>query len=371
MLTFLLQSSIVLADKIDISGILPTPYHTLYQSLNIEQCGAVISSDFNSHLTRSFSPGIDIDFPTQCIDSELLREDLPLVEENFPSLGELAGGLFPVTSPVYGMVFLDGLTPFGAVLICDRINENNGKCSYFSHYHKLLHGKLIEDIGRNKTYIDYLKNYIKYNDLINGSPVNKGDFLFYLGNTKTKRDHVHYSIYRIAPGPRGDETQYYLNPSEVEFNKDGSVIHSEDYDYYFYCGTDIKWDNPVVDGKVQNKIQYKIEGKITRYYKSRKFNSYSSSENYVQCDTSHAFYDRSEIDKITWKSGSNSGEVEIDTNTWHWSLSAGEALPHSLSLTVKLKNGKEDEIYELFFLAPPPNLEIDTAKSLLNNFQAL
>ena len=86
-------------------------------------CQATVTSNFQDHLSRSFSPGIDIDINTNCIETE----------DQF--LKEIPETNVSVHSPVTGEVIFHGPGQWGTIIVKDK----NG------YMHKLLHNQIVNE----------------------------------------------------------------------------------------------------------------------------------------------------------------------------------------------------------------------------------
>lgn len=176
-------------------------YTNVYSS---ETCVAKMSGDFNGHLKYSNSPGIDIAFADNCIDTQEYT--------TFPFADYVPYLHFPVLSPVNGDVFLSGPGKHGTVIIKDSSG----------YFHKLLHNNIFPNGDLIEAYIPlYL---LKHMGVDIGSTVTKGQHIAYLGHTLTPKDHVHYAIYQDIGSP-GQKKYQWFDPAQVTIDYGtGSVI---------------------------------------------------------------------------------------------------------------------------------------------------
>lgn len=235
----------------------------------LPSCQATIASNFQSHLARSLSPGIDIDLFSSCIDSE------NFALKQFPEFS------LSVYSPVSGKRLSIGPGNYGTITIKDQ----NG------YTHRLLHNNIFLN-----SVVQVPLEPTRTLGIENGQAINKGETIGYLGKTKTTKDHVHYSIYKdIEEG-----CIEFLDPMQTVFDQEtGAVINNTSS--CISCvrkrlSMYISWGDPSTMNGTFSTIQRKG----------------------ILCG-------KSIIKSIKWKNGENFGEATTtdDWNTWSLTISPG------------------------------------------------
>ena len=230
-------------------------------------CQVTVTSNFQAHLARSFSPGVDIDLNSACIETE----------DQF--LKEIPEANVSVHSPVTGEVISHGPGQWGTIIVKDK----NG------YMHKLLHNQIVNE---SVTEIPFETNYIETLGVEVGKTVGKGQIIGYLGRTRSNRDHVHYSIYRDI----GKNCVEFIDPLSLLFDpKTGAVTNQNSCNSCISCIREICVDDTVFTNSQNSSIT--IHGSFA-----------PPSQKGTLCG-------KSIVRDVRWKHGNNTGAA---TTADHW-----------------------------------------------------
>lgn len=231
---------------------------------------------FQDHISRSNSPGIDIDI------TYLETEDLKLKSNCVIPWYYLKPAIH---STVSGEVIIPYPQTDGTVIIKDK----NG------YFHTFLHNQMQDIV------IPYKDKRTVTTNLIAG--VNKGQVIAYLGNTSSKRDHLHYFIHKRIY----KNCVEYVDPLGVLFDIETGAV------------TNPSPDNSCISCKreliIENVCAYKPVSAPNRTAKS----SITISGKISIINTDKKLCSKSIIRKIKWDYKKKKGNATTKNNWKTWS----------------------------------------------------